>query len=88
MIFDLPAEPAWFRQAACQYADGEMFHPEKGGSTREAKRICNGVPGVLPGCPVQRQCLEYAIANDERFGVWGGKSAKERRRLQARRLAA
>ena len=51
--------------------------PEKGGSTREAKKICTG-------CEVKAQCLEYALANDERFGIWGGLSERERRRLRRR----
>ena len=45
------------------------------GRTREAKRICTG-------CPVRDECLEYALANDERFGIWGGLSERERRRLK------
>ncbi len=50
--------------------------PKKGGSTREAKRICLG-------CEVKDACLEYALANDERFGIWGGGlSERERRRLK------
>ena len=51
------------------------FFPEKGGSTREAKRICLG-------CEVRDRCLEYALAHDERFGIWGGLSERERRRLK------
>jgi WhiB family redox-sensing transcriptional regulator len=51
--------------------------PEKGGSTRDAKRICQG-------CDVKQQCLEYALANDERFGIWGGLSERERRKLKKR----
>ena len=49
--------------------------PEKGGSTREAKKICLG-------CEVRHECLEYALAHDERFGIWGGLSERERRRLK------
>lgn len=50
-----------------------MFFPEKGGSTRQAKRVCNG-------CPVQVFCLEEAIENDEGFGIWGSMSTRERRK--------
>ena len=55
----------------------EAFFPEKGGSTRDAKRVCSG-------CTVRAECLEYALANDERFGIWGGLSERERRRLRRR----
>ena len=44
---------------------------------RDAKRICQG-------CEVRAECLEYALANDERFGLWGGLSERERRKLKRR----
>ena len=69
----------WQEQALCAYVDPDVFFPEKGGSSREAKRICGQ-------CSVQPECLEYALANDERFGIWGGLSERERRRLK--RLAS
>ena len=73
---DEPAEePEWQERALCAQTDPEAFFPEKGGSTREAKRICSG-------CEVRAECLEYALANDERFGIWGGLSERERRRLR------
>jgi WhiB family redox-sensing transcriptional regulator len=65
----------WQERALCAQTDPEAFFPEKGGSTREAKRICQG-------CEVRDRCLEYALANDERFGIWGGLSERERRRLK------
>ncbi len=69
------AEGQWQDHALCAQTDPEAFFPEKGGSTREAKRICLG-------CEVRDACLEYALANDERFGIWGGLSERERRRLK------
>ncbi len=71
-------EQEWQERALCAQTDPEAFFPEKGGSTREAKRICSG-------CDVKAECLDYALAHDERFGIWGGLSERERRRL--RRLA-
>ena len=65
----------WQERALCAQTDPEAFFPEKGGSTREAKRICLG-------CEVRDACLEYALAHDERFGIWGGLSERERRRLK------
>ena len=70
-----PDDPLWQEKALCAQTDPEAFFPEKGGSTREAKRICLG-------CEVKDACLEYALANDERFGIWGGLSERERRRLK------
>ncbi|MDX1658061.1 MAG: WhiB family transcriptional regulator [Nitriliruptorales bacterium] len=71
---DLDGEE-WMQDAKCLDADPEAFFPEKGGSTREAKRIC-------AACPVREECLEYALGNEERFGIWGGLSERERRRLR------
>ena len=69
------ALPSWQEQALCAQTDPEAFFPEKGGSTREAKRIC-------VGCEVRSECLDYALGQDERFGIWGGLSERERRRLK------
>jgi WhiB family redox-sensing transcriptional regulator len=71
-------DESWRQGALCAETDPEAFFPEKGGSTREAKRVC-------VGCPVRLQCLEYALGNDERFGIWGGLSERERRRLRLAR---
>ncbi len=68
-------EPEWHERALCAQTDPEAFFPEKGGSTREAKKICTG-------CEVRSECLSYALAHDERFGIWGGLSERERRRLK------
>jgi WhiB family redox-sensing transcriptional regulator len=72
---DAAEEPDWQERALCAQTDPEAFFPEKGGSTREAKRICSG-------CDVRAECLDYALAHDERFGIWGGLSERERRRLR------
>lgn len=66
---------AWQADSLCAQTDPEAFFPEKGGSTREAKKICTS-------CEVRSQCLEYALQNDERFGIWGGLSERERRKLR------
>ena len=73
-------EPGWQERALCAQTDPESFFPEKGGSTRDAKRVCTT-------CDVQLECLEYALQNDERFGIWGGMSERERRKLKRRDLA-
>ena len=68
---------AWQADALCAQTDPEAFLPEKGGSTRDAKKICTT-------CEVRSECLEYALQNDERFGIWGGLSERERRKLRRR----
>jgi WhiB family redox-sensing transcriptional regulator len=69
--------PAWYDDALCAQVDQDMFYPEKGGSTVEAKRVC----GM---CRVRQQCLDYALANHERHGIWGGVSERDRRKLERR----
>jgi hypothetical protein len=67
----------WHDRARCAETDPELFFPDKGESTRPAKRICGG-------CEVAAECLQEALDRGERFGVWGGLSERERRPLAAR----
>jgi WhiB family transcriptional regulator, redox-sensing transcriptional regulator len=78
---DLPGPQDWVADALCAQVDLEMHHPEKGGSTRDAKKVCQG-------CEVRVECLAYALEHDERFGVWGGLSERERRRLNGKYVRA
>ena len=75
MLHGVVEEPGWQERALCAQTDPEAFYPEKGGSTRDAKKVCLV-------CDVRQDCLEYALENDERFGIWGGLSERERRRLR------
>ena len=70
-------DAGWQERGLCAQTDPEAFFPEKGGSTREAKKVCLT-------CEVRQECLEYALGNDERFGIWGGLSERERRKLKKR----
>lgn len=76
-----PHSLVWQDYAACAETDPEAFFVEKGGSTRNAKKIC-------AGCFVRSQCLEDALEREERYGVWGGMSERERRRLLREQGAA
>lgn len=62
---------AWRNEALCAQVDPELFFPEPGCKTNEAKRICKL-------CPVQDDCLEWALWRTELDGVWGGLSERER----------
>lgn len=67
--------PPWKAEAACTPDQADLFFPERGEDADEAKRIC-------AGCTVRRDCLTAALVNNERAGIWGGLSGKERRRLR------
>jgi WhiB family transcriptional regulator, redox-sensing transcriptional regulator len=68
-------EPHWRDLAACAQTDPDAFFPEKGGSVKAAKAVC-------AVCLVTAPCLEYALERDERFGIYGGKSERERRQIK------
>lgn len=65
---------SWHVDALCAEVDAEIFFPEKGQSTREGKKVCRS-------CVVRAECLEYALETGQRFGIYGGTSERERRRL-------
>ena len=69
---------SWQEFANCLGVDPDLFFPERGASTREAKEVCRG-------CVVRYGCLEYALQNGEKFGIWGGMSERERRRIRRQR---
>ncbi|AGT12262.1 hypothetical protein PBI_VELVETEEN_55 [Mycobacterium phage Velveteen] len=79
MLAPVEDKHAWRDQALCSQVDPELFFPEKGVNAKPAKRIC----GM---CDVRDECLQWALDNNEQFGIFGGLSERERRPLvQARR---
>lgn len=69
---------SWHADALCSQVDPDLFFPERGASPKDAKAVC-------AKCPVRDSCLSEALDGEERHGVWGGLSERERRK---RRLAA
>jgi WhiB family redox-sensing transcriptional regulator len=67
---------SWMSGALCSQTDPEAFFPERGHSSRAAKRIC-------AVCPVRPECLEFALSARLRFGIFGGLSERQRRKLEA-----
>lgn len=78
-VQDLDDSLGWQDRALCAVTDPEVFFPESGGSTLKAKLVCQR-------CPVKVECLDYAINHNERFGIWGGLSERERRRLKTSQM--
>lgn len=63
----------WRRQAACRGLDPDLFFPERGNAATEAKAVC-------ATCPVTEEC--YEAGRLEFYGVWGGKTRKERQKAE------
>ncbi len=77
-VTDAPTD--WYASGACRDLPADWFHPERGESTTNAKSVCTI-------CPVRVPCLDWALTNHEKFGIWGGTSERERRRIKRRMLA-
>lgn len=73
LISRVAGDMAWRARAACRDADPALFFPERGESLAPAHAYC-------AGCAVRDTCLDEGLG--ERFGVWGGTSERERRRLR------
>lgn len=79
---NLPMNLSWRQRAACRGVDPDVFYPATDEEAEEAKAVC-------AVCSVREACLEYALTNRERDGVWGGATERERRRmLRQRRKSA
>lgn len=75
----MPDSPDWMLRGACRGVDPELFFPVRGDNGRPAKKVCFG-------CEVREECLEYALVNGEKWGVWGGMAERERRKIRRRRF--
>lgn len=78
---DPTLDTSWMDVAECKGMDADLFHPARGGDTYAAKAVC-------VECLVRVECLEYALANNEKVGIWGGTSERERRALRRERNIA
>ena len=77
-LADILEIPKFYKNANCVGENQDLFFPERGGSTVKAKAICKE-------CKVREECLEFAVERKERFGIWGGKSERERRAIPRER---
>lgn len=66
----------WQDLGACHGLDTSLFFPGRGESVAEAKAVC-------ARCMVRSECADYALASGQRFGIWGGTTERERRRIRA-----
>ncbi|MEV2213967.1 WhiB family transcriptional regulator [Streptomyces sp. NPDC050997] len=75
----------WREHAACSHEDPDLFFPI--GTTGPALVQEEQAKAVCRGCPVQEQCLQWALDTGQTIGVWGGTSENERRALKRRTAA-
>ena len=71
----------WMARGNCSLEPPSTFFPSDGVGVEVAKRICED-------CAVKAPCLEYALRNGEKFGIWGGMSERERRKIRRQRALA
>ena len=79
----MKAASSWWNMAACRSADPEMFFPIS--STGAGRAHVAGAKAVCARCGIRQRCLDYAIDTHQAYGVWGGTSEEERRRIAGRR---
>ena len=75
MAVPITEERPWAAFAVCRDRDPDAFFPLTPEGERDAMRVCQG-------CPVQMDCLEFALEAKVRFGVWGGMTEKQRKTLE------
>jgi WhiB family transcriptional regulator, redox-sensing transcriptional regulator len=74
LIKQIVGDQTWKDRAACKGLDVTIFYPERGANPNRAQPICGE-------CPVQQQCQDFAIDNDEQHGIWGGVALRKRRKI-------
>ena len=77
--------PSWYAEAECAKPDLEVtepppFYPKAGDNGHRAKAVC-------AGCPVQTKCLAWALEKNEVYGIWGGLTEVERRKLRLKKAS-
>src|SRR5687768_341463 len=76
--------PDWRESAACVHQDLNLFFPVSTVGTAAQQQVA-AAKRVCAGCPVQRECLEWALDVGPEFGIFGGRTEIERRRLRDER---
>lgn len=84
-LFAVEAENDWRPKAACRGFDPDMFFVSEDVENRQERRDREAAAKqVCTRCAVVDECLSYALAAGERYGIWGGLNADERRALKRR----
>jgi WhiB family redox-sensing transcriptional regulator len=76
----LTASLDWRQRGACLDEDPELFFPV--GTGRGAAPQEEEARAVCMRCPVRAECLAWALETGQEFGVWGGMTELDRRRIR------
>lgn len=74
-------EEGWRSRGNCRGMDPDLMFPLSDKDVDKGKAVC-------VGCPVSQECLEFALTNGEKHGIWGGYSEKEIDRIRRIRRKA
>jgi WhiB family transcriptional regulator, redox-sensing transcriptional regulator len=74
----------WRHKAACRTEDPELFFPV--GTSGPALLQITEAKAVCQRCPVNAECLAWALASGQDAGIWGGMTEDERREHQRRNV--
>ena len=83
----VPAVAPELPGAACRTADPALFFGPDGERQAERQERGEKARAVCSGCPVRRRCYEQALANGERWGIWGGVDFEVTARATSRKEA-
>jgi WhiB family transcriptional regulator, redox-sensing transcriptional regulator len=78
----------WQEDASCRAYDNLLFFGEEGESELEKQSRESHAKVICRSCPVQEPCLEFAMETNQKYGIWGGLTDKERASLKRRRARA
>ena len=79
----------WQEEAACREHDNLLFFgPDQGESELEKQGREARAKAICQRCPVSAPCLEFAMETNQKYGIWGGLTDKERASLKRRRARA
>jgi WhiB family transcriptional regulator, redox-sensing transcriptional regulator len=85
---EAPERLDWQDEAACREYDNVLFFGEEGESELEKQAREARAKSVCQRCPVSEPCLEFAMETNQKYGIWGGLTDKERASLKRRRARA
>ena len=75
LIFGIESA-SWMQKGKCRGLQTDIFYSEQG------RRSINTAKAICSECPIRQQCLDYAMRNQELYGIWGGHTEIERKKLR------